>query len=66
MIVATSQQYPTKMGQMGVAAGVEYAKTGKKPSGYTNTGVTLITDKPIAGVPSKDVKAGTQMCWGKS
>jgi fructose transport system substrate-binding protein len=66
MIAATSQQYPIKMGAMGVAAGVEYAKTGKKPSGYTNTGVTLITDKPIAGVPSKDVKAGTALCWGKS
>jgi len=66
MIAATSQQYPTKMGAMGVAAGVEYAKTGKKPSGYTNTGVTLITDKPVAGVSSKDVKAGTALCWGKS
>ena len=31
---------------MGVAAGVEYAKTGKKVSGYTDTGVTLIAAKP--------------------
>ena len=30
------------MASMGVAAGVEYAKTGKKVSGYTDTGVTLI------------------------
>jgi hypothetical protein len=55
MIAATSQQYPIKMGAMGVDAAVEYAKTGKKPSGYTNTGVTLISDKAVAGVTSKDV-----------
>ncbi|OUM02844.1 sugar ABC transporter substrate-binding protein [Variovorax sp. JS1663] len=64
MIAATSQQYPLKMGAMGVAAGVEFARTGKKPSGYTDTGVTLIARQPVAGVGSKDVKAGTQLCWG--
>ena len=60
-----SQQYPLKMAAMGVEAGVEYAKTGKKVSGYTDTGVTLIADKPVAGVDSKDVKTGTELCWGK-
>ena len=33
---------------MGVAAGVEYAKTGKKATGYVDTGVTLITNKSVA------------------
>ena len=65
VIAATSQQYPLKMASMGVEAGVEYAKTGKKPSGYTDTGVTLIAAKPLAGVDSKDVKTGTDLCWGK-
>src|SRR3990167_9793936 len=65
IITATSQQYPLKMASMGVAAGVEYAKTGKKVSGYTNTGVTLIAGKAVAGVDSKDVKTGTDLCWGK-
>jgi len=65
VIAATSQQYPLKMASMGVAAGVEYAKTGKKPSGYTDTGVTLIANKAVAGVDSKDVKTGTDLCWGK-
>ena len=65
VITATSQQYPLKMAAMGVEAGVEYAKTGKKPSGYTDTGVTLIAAKPLPGVDSKDVKAGTELCWGK-
>jgi fructose transport system substrate-binding protein len=65
VIAATSQQYPLKMAAMGVEAGVAYAKTGKKPSGYTDTGVTLIASKAIAGVDSKDVKTGTELCWGK-
>lgn len=64
VIAATSQQYPLKMAAMGVQAGVEYAKTGKKPSGYTDTGVTLIAAKAMAGVDSKDVKTGTELCWG--
>lgn len=63
-IAATSQQYPLKMASLGVQAGVEYAKTGKKPTGYTDTGVTLITDKPENGVASKDTKFGLDECWG--
>jgi len=65
IIAATSQQYPLRMASMGVDAGVDYAKTGKKASGYTDTGVTLIAAKPVAGVDSKDVKTGTELCWGK-
>jgi fructose transport system substrate-binding protein len=65
MIAATSQQYPLKMGAMGVRAGVDFARTGKKPSGYTNTGVMLIADKPVNGVASRNIKSGTELCWGK-
>ncbi len=65
VIAATSQQYPLKMAAMGVAAGVEYAKGGKKASGYVDTGVTLIANKAVANVDSKDVKTGTDLCWGK-
>ena len=64
IITATSQQYPLKMASMGVAAGVEYAKTGKKASGYVDTGVTLIAKTAIAGVDSKDTKVGLDLCWG--
>ena len=64
VIAATSQQYPLKMASMGVDAGVEYAKGGKKAKGYTDTGVTLITDKPMKGVDSKDTKVGLDLCWG--
>jgi fructose transport system substrate-binding protein len=64
VIAATSQQYPLKMAALGVQAVVNYAKTGKKVSGYTDTGVNLITGKPQAGVPSKSVAFGLANCWG--
>jgi fructose transport system substrate-binding protein len=64
MIAATSQQYPLKMAALGVAAGVQYAKDGTRQSGYTDTGVTLIAAKAVKGVNSKDVKTGTELCWG--
>ena len=65
-IAATSQQYPLKMASMGVAAGVDYAKTGKKVSGYTDTGVTLIADKPMAGVESKDTRSAPTCAGARS
>jgi fructose transport system substrate-binding protein len=64
VIDATSQQYPLKMASLGVAAVVKYAKTGKKASGYTDTGVNLIAAKAVKGVPSKNVKYGLANCWG--
>ncbi|MFJ4244611.1 sugar ABC transporter substrate-binding protein [Streptomyces iakyrus] len=63
-IAATSQQYPLKMAAEGVKAVVDFAKDGKKASGYTDTGVTLITDKAQAGVTSKDTAFGLDNCWG--
>ncbi|HWC23933.1 MAG TPA: substrate-binding domain-containing protein [Flexivirga sp.] len=62
--VATVMQFPKKMAEMGVDAVVKFAKTGTKPSGFINTGATLITDKPIKGVPSKDTAWGAAHCWG--
>ena len=58
VIAATSQQYPLKMATLGVEAGVDYAKTGKKVSGYTDTGVTQITDNPMSGVAARIRKLG--------
>lgn len=62
---ATAQQYPIKMAELGVAAGMTFIKTGKKPSGYTDTGVALIAGKPVPGVESRDVKTGLELCFGK-
>jgi fructose transport system substrate-binding protein len=64
VIAATSQQYPKNMAAQGVKAVVDFAKTGKKVSGYMDTGVNLITDKPVEGVPSKGTAYGVQNCWG--
>ena len=63
-IDATSQQYPLKMAAQGVDALVAFAGGGAKPTGYTDTGVTLITDDPQPGVPSQDTGYGLQNCWG--
>ena len=64
-IDATSQQYPLKMAAMGVEAVVNFATTGEAPSGYTDTGVTLITDQPQEGVDSQDSTFGLDNCWGE-
>ncbi|MNK88066.1 D-ribose-binding periplasmic protein precursor [compost metagenome] len=65
VIAATAQQYPLNMAGLGVEAGVEYAKNGKKASGYVDTGVTLISDKQQAGIASRDTAFGLNSCWGK-
>jgi fructose transport system substrate-binding protein len=64
VIDATSQQYPLRMASLGVAAVANYAKTGKKASGYTDTGVNLIAKTAKAGVPSKSLAYGLANCWG--
>jgi fructose transport system substrate-binding protein len=61
---ATVMQFPKKMAEQGVTAAVEYAKTGKKPTGFVNTGSAVITDKPMPGVESHDSAWGLQNCWG--
>jgi fructose transport system substrate-binding protein len=64
MTKATVMQFPRKMAAMGVLAIVEYAKTGKKPAGFVDTGSEVITDKPFTELPSKDTEFGAKACWG--
>jgi fructose transport system substrate-binding protein len=69
VIGATSQQYPLLMAAMGVQAVVDYAKTGKKPQPtpgkkFFDTGVSLVTDHPVPGVPSISTAEGLKKCWG--
>jgi fructose transport system substrate-binding protein len=64
VIAATSMQYPLKMAAMGVAAGVQYAKDGKRQSGYTDTGVDLVAAKSVTGIKSIDTKTARAQCWG--
>ncbi|MZG12597.1 substrate-binding domain-containing protein [Streptomyces sp. SID5914] len=61
---ATVMQFPKKMAEQGVDAVVAYVKDKKKPSGFVDTGSQLITDKPVAGVASKDTAWGLKNCWG--
>jgi fructose transport system substrate-binding protein len=64
VIDATAQQYPENMARLGVNALASAARGGKKPSGYENTGVELITGDSVKGVPSEDVAFGVRNCWG--
>ena len=65
IIGATVMQFPKKMASEGVAAVVAYAKDGTKPAeNFNDTGSVLITDKPVAGLDSKDTAWGLENCWG--
>ena len=69
VIGATSQQYPLMMAAYGIEAIANFAKDGSKPKptegkAFFDTGVNLVTDKPVDGVPSISVKEGTDKCWG--
>jgi fructose transport system substrate-binding protein len=67
-IAATVMQFPAKMAVAGVDAAVAFAKDGTKPTvpatGFIDTGVQLITDKPLGGLDSQDTTWGLQNCWG--
>jgi fructose transport system substrate-binding protein len=64
VIDATAQQYPENMARKGVEAAAAAARGGEKPSGYLDTGVELITNAPVAGVPSEREEFGVRNCWG--
>ena len=69
VIGATAQQYPLLMASLGVQAIYDLVTKGTKPqvsSGLTffNTGVGLVTDKPVTGLESIDTTKGTELCWG--
>ncbi|HBT00097.1 MAG TPA: sugar ABC transporter, partial [Citreicella sp.] len=68
-IGATSMQFPLLMAALGVEAVVDHARNGTLPApseglDFYNTGVTLVTDRPVEGldsIPSEDALA---LCWG--
>ncbi|MEU6251297.1 substrate-binding domain-containing protein [Streptomyces sp. NPDC047043] len=61
---ATVMQFPVRMADLGVDAVTDSARDGKKPSGFTDTGTVLITDKPVRGLASRNTDWGLQHCWG--
>lgn len=69
VIGATAQQYPLKMATEGMAAIAAVARGGEKPKpdaglDFKNTGVALVTDKPVDGVESITADEGSKICWG--
>lgn len=68
-IGATSQQYPLQMASLGIEAIKKFADSGEKPKptegkNFFDTGVTLVTDKPVPSIKSIDTKEGLGKCWG--
>lgn len=61
---ATVMQFPVRMADRGVTAVTAFAKDGRKPSGFTDTGTELITDKPVRALPSHTTDWGLRHCWG--
>jgi len=69
VIGATSQQYPLLMASLGVEAIKKWADEGIKPEvtpgkDFFDTGVALVTDSPVDGVPSITSAEGLALCWG--
>jgi len=69
VIGATSQQYPLLMAALGVEAIKKWADEGIKPEptpgkAFFDTGVALVTDSPVEGVPSITSAEGLELCWG--
>lgn len=69
VIGATSQQYPLQMAALGVEAIKKWAEEGVKPEptpgkAFFDTGVALVTDTPVDGVPSISSAEGLELCWG--
>jgi fructose transport system substrate-binding protein len=63
-IDATAMQFPQNMAREGVRALASALRGERRPSGYLNTGVELITGDPVPGVKSRDVAFGVRNCWG--
>lgn len=69
VIGATSMQFPLLMASEGIKAIKAYAESGAKPANsdgldFFNTGVTLVTDKPVEGIDSITSEQALSQCWG--
>jgi fructose transport system substrate-binding protein len=65
---AVAQQYPSAMGRLGVKAVIDHIRNHVDPINskgvdFVNTGITLVTDKPVGDIKSIDSKKGTELCW---
>jgi fructose transport system substrate-binding protein len=65
---AVAQQYPSRMGAMGIEAVVEHVREGTVPEpdadlGFISTGIQLVTDEPVDGVESISSQEGKELCY---
>jgi fructose transport system substrate-binding protein len=70
VIGATSQQYPLDMAKLGVEAVAKKVRDNVDPQvspglDFYDTGVKLVTDKPVDGVESIDTAEAETLCWGE-
>ena len=69
VIGATAQQYPSRMATLGMEA-IKTLVDGGPPPAVTpgldvvDTGVALVTDRPVAGLDSISLADARGMCWG--
>jgi fructose transport system substrate-binding protein len=69
VINATALQYPSRMAEYGVETVAALARGGKAPAftpglDYFDTGLTLVADKPVEGLPSITSAEAESVCWG--
>lgn len=69
VIGATSMQFPLLMASLGVEAIHAYATKGETPAptpglDFFDTGVELVTDQPVEGLPSITSAEALAKCWG--
>ncbi|MDV7270732.1 sugar ABC transporter substrate-binding protein [Thioclava sp. A2] len=69
VIGATSMQFPLLMASKGIEAIAAFAADGTKPQNtegldFFNTGVELVTDEPVDGIPSITSAEALKKCWG--
>ncbi len=68
VIGATAMQYPVRMASLAVEAAAAFARTGRRPEkpralDFHDTGVTLVTERPVSGIPSVSARQGLKECW---
>lgn len=69
VIGATAMQFPVQMAVLGLEAVAKYERSGTilAPTpglDFYDTGVELITDQPMEGIPSTSAEDGLTKCWG--
>lgn len=69
VINATALQYPSRMAEFGVQTVAAIARGGEAPAftpglDYFDTGLTLVADTPVDGLPSITSAEAQSVCWG--